>query len=60
MGVLEGGGKEDEDELGELWGWRARPRLMGEEEKGFVGTEDGSRGGRRGMSWGEEMAKGGY
>ncbi|MCJ1253261.1 hypothetical protein MMC24_001072 [Lignoscripta atroalba] len=60
VGVLEGGGKEDEDELGELWGWRARPRLMGEEEKGFVGTEDGSRGGRRGMSWGEEMAKGGY
>lgn len=40
-----------EKELGELWAWPRRG------VEGFRGTEDGSRGGRRGMILGEEMKR---
>lgn len=40
-----------EKELGELWAWPRRG------VEGFTGTEDGSRGGRRGMILGEEMKR---
>ncbi|MCJ1399449.1 TATA-box-binding protein [Xylographa trunciseda] len=37
-------------ELGRLWGW-------GEGLEGFASCEDGSRGGKRGMVWGEEIQR---
>ncbi|MCJ1473810.1 hypothetical protein MMC13_002461 [Lambiella insularis] len=37
-------------ELGKLWAW-------GEGLQGFAGCEDGSRGGRKGMFWAEEMER---
>ena len=40
-----------EDELKDLWRWR-------EGRRGEWVTEDGSRGGRKGMRWEEEMARG--
>jgi sarcosine oxidase / L-pipecolate oxidase len=39
-----------EPELKDLWGWRIEPT------EGFIGTEDGSRAGRKGMLLDEEMS----